>query len=84
MQTQHSGLEPAGLESDLLRVGLASQILGVSPDTLKRYEKSGLITSTRTPTGHRRFRKDDVERLRDDQPGGSTVERDAHTARAAS
>lgn len=47
----------------MLQVGEAAQMLGVHPDTLKRWERAGHIASTRTPTGHRRFRRDDVEAL---------------------
>lgn len=49
--------------ADHLRVGEAAALIGVSADTLRRWEKSGRISSFRTPTGHRRFRRDDVEAL---------------------
>ncbi len=58
MQTKHA--VPQG---DHLTVGESAQLIGVSVDTLKRWEKAGRITSLRTPTGHRRFRRSDVEAL---------------------
>lgn len=45
---------------ELIRVGEAAKLLGISNDTLKRWEKAGLISSVRTPTGHRRFDRDEV------------------------
>lgn len=53
--------------SDWLTTGEAAEIALVSVDTLKRWEKAGRISSLRTPTGHRRFKRKDVERLL--QPG---------------
>jgi excisionase family DNA binding protein len=38
-----------------------AELLGVSPATVKRWEQAGHLNSTRTPGGHRRFRKGDVE-----------------------
>lgn len=54
MQTTHD---------ELLTVGQAAALVGVSTITLKRWEASGRIRSERTPTGHRRFRRSDVEAL---------------------
>lgn len=42
-------------------ISKASQELGVSIDTLRRWEREGKITSERTPGGHRRY---DLEKLR--------------------
>ncbi len=56
MQTSHD-------KNGLLTVGEAAALVGVSNDTLKRWEKAGHIASGRTPNGHRRFRRADVERL---------------------
>jgi len=49
--------------AELLTVGEAATIAGVHVDTIKRWEKAGLISSLRTPVGHRRFRRADVEKL---------------------
>lgn len=58
MQSKH----PA-TRADLLPVGEAAALLGVHVDTLKRWEKAGRITSVRTPTGHRRYDRADVDAL---------------------
>lgn len=58
MQSKH----PAN-NADHLRVSEAAALIGVSADTLRRWEKAGRVASFRTPTGHRRFRRDDVEAL---------------------
>lgn len=47
----------------LLRIGEAAQLLGVHADTIRRWEQAGHITAVRTPTGQRRFRREDVEAL---------------------
>lgn len=38
-----------------VNIGAAAKHLGVSQETLRRWEKSGKITVERTPKGHRRF-----------------------------
>lgn len=49
---------------DLLPAAAAAALIGVHRDTLKRYEdRDHLIISIRTPTGHRRYRRGDVEAL---------------------
>lgn len=54
-------------QSDLLSVGESAVIIGISRDTLKRWEAAGRVTSLRTPTGHRRFRRADIEALLTDK-----------------
>jgi len=54
--------------SDLLRTGVAAAIVGVHPQTLRNYEAAGHISATRTIGGERRFRRGDVENLRDNPP----------------
>ena len=49
--------------SELLTIGEAARILGVSVDTIRRWERDGKITGTRTLGGQRRFRRDIVEAL---------------------
>lgn len=61
METQHT--EYGSAEPYDLRVSVAAKMLGVSRDTLYRYEKDGRIKARRTPTGHRRFRECDVRQL---------------------
>lgn len=47
--------------SELLAIGEAAGLLGVSVDTLRRWARAGRIEASRTPTGHRRFRRADLE-----------------------
>jgi putative resolvase len=48
----------------LVGVRQAAEQLGVHENTLRRWERKGLIKAIKLPTGVRRFRRDDVERLR--------------------
>ncbi|WP_139193146.1 IS607 family transposase, partial [Anaerobacillus alkalilacustris] len=41
----------------------AANILGVSSSTLRRWEKEGKITSTRTSGGHRRYTTEDLSNV---------------------
>jgi excisionase family DNA binding protein len=47
----------------LLGVREAARRLGVHENTLRRWENTGLIRAVKLPTGVRRFREEDVERL---------------------
>jgi excisionase family DNA binding protein len=40
-------------------------MFGVDPKTVTRWAKAGKLTSIRTLGGHRRFRKSEVDELRD-------------------
>lgn len=51
---------------DLLQIGDAARLRGVSIDTLRRWEKSGKIQAIRTEGGHRRYRVADL--LKVDNP----------------
>lgn len=44
----------------LITIREASDLLGVSVKTLRRWEQQGKISSIRTPGGHRRFRRQDL------------------------
>ena len=46
----------------------AMQLLGVGSTTVKRWADDGTLASMRTPGGHRRFRRDAVERFLRQQP----------------
>jgi excisionase family DNA binding protein len=50
---------------DDLTTPAAAAALGIHPDTLARWAKQGLVPHWRTPAGHRRFRRQDIEALRD-------------------
>ena len=44
----------------MLSIKEASEFLGVSIDTLRRWERAGKITAFRTEGGHRRYEKKDL------------------------
>ncbi len=48
---------------DFLSIGEASEYLGVSIDTLRRWEKKGKIISYRSPGGHRYFKKNELDNM---------------------
>ncbi len=48
-----------------LSIGKASEVLGLSPDTLRYYEKIGLVPKTsKNPAGRRNYSEKDLARLR--------------------
>lgn len=51
-------------EPKLLTISTAAKRLGISQGTLRIYAEKGTIPVIKLPSGHRRFRLDDVERLR--------------------
>ena len=46
-----------------LTIGTLSRRSGVAPSALRYYEAEGLIGSTRTDSGHRRYRRDTLRRV---------------------
>jgi DNA-binding transcriptional MerR regulator len=49
----------------LVRIHQAAELLGVSSETIRRWERVGLIApATRTVTGHRVYSDDDLEAVR--------------------
>ena len=44
-----------------LTIGEASRILGVDPDTLRRWADNGKVDVLKTPGGHRRFLRESIE-----------------------
>jgi DNA-binding transcriptional MerR regulator len=47
----------------VVRIGDLSARTGVSTRALRYYEEQGLLTSTRSSGGHRRFTEEDVDRV---------------------
>ena len=50
-------------KKDLLSIGQASEYLGVSIDTLRRWEKKGKVEGLRSPGGHRYYEKKQLDNL---------------------
>jgi MerR family transcriptional regulator/heat shock protein HspR len=44
-------------------ISVAAELAGMHPQTLRIYERRGLIDPYRTPGGTRRYSQDDIERL---------------------
>lgn len=45
-------------------ISVASELSGIDPQTLRLYERRGLLTPARTPGGSRRYSDDDLVVLR--------------------
>ena len=54
---------PAGHGGRWLSLGPASRLLGIDPDTLRRWADQGRVATWTTPGGHRRFDRGALERL---------------------
>lgn len=54
---------PAPATVDWLALGAAASLLGVDPDTLRRWADTGRVRSYTTPGGHRRFARPELERV---------------------
>ncbi len=46
-----------------LAIGEVARLLGVTVETVRRWDRAGRITSIRTPGGQRRFAQSEVDRL---------------------
>ena len=55
---------PPGEEEAVYVISIAAQLSGLHPQTLRTYERVGLITPGRTGGGGRRYSYRDIERLR--------------------
>ena len=54
---------PAEPDDPWLALGAASRLVGVAPDTLRRWADSGKVESFVTPGGHRRFLRSALEAM---------------------
>ena len=50
----------------LMQVREAARALGIHENTLRRWQEAGRIRAVKLPTGVRRFRPEDIDRLRKD------------------
>lgn len=60
-------------QNDWLSLGEAASILGVHPSTVRHWADEGNLPSQRTPGGHRRFRRGDLEQWARKQNQPETV-----------
>ena len=52
------------LEPDVYLISVAARMLGMHPQTLRKYERLGLVQPTRTVGSMRLYSRDELERLR--------------------
>jgi MerR family transcriptional regulator, heat shock protein HspR len=52
------------IQSDLYFISMAARLLDMHPQTLRKYERLGLVTPTRTVGSMRVYTSDELERLR--------------------
>lgn len=55
------GSSASAAEGPLLSVSAAARMLGVSPSSLRSWAAEGRVPHLRTPGGHRRFRREELE-----------------------
>lgn len=58
------GFAAMGLQDDLYFISMAARMLGMHPQTLRKYERLGLVQPTRTIGSMRLYSRDELERLR--------------------
>jgi len=59
-----SGFQAPSPEAAVYVISVAAELSGLHPQTLRAYERMGLITPGRTVGGGRRYSHHDIERLR--------------------
>jgi MerR family transcriptional regulator/heat shock protein HspR len=64
MTSPMSGFTPPPPEAAVYVISVAAELTGLHPQTLRAYERMGLITPGRTGGGGRRYSHRDIERLR--------------------
>lgn len=64
MASSPQSLQSPRPASDWLSLGPAARLVGVDPDTLRRWADAGRIEAFTTPGGHRRFERGALERVR--------------------
>ena len=61
----HPPFEPPGPDAAVYVISVAAELTGLHPQTLRTYERLGLITPGRTGGGGRRYSHHDIELLRE-------------------
>ncbi|BBY21535.1 MerR family transcriptional regulator [Mycobacterium stomatepiae] len=63
MTSQQRDPAPAN-DRGIYGISVASELSGIGPQTLRLYERRGLVTPTRTDGGTRRYSRNDLARLK--------------------
>lgn len=58
------GNQSMGLDHDLIFISVAARMLGMHPQTLRKYERLGLIQPSRTIGSMRLYSRDELERVK--------------------
>ena len=53
-----------GIEQDLYLISMAARMLGMHPQTLRKYERLGLVQPTRTIGSMRLYSREELDRLK--------------------
>jgi len=53
-----------GIDHDLYLISMAARMLGMHPQTLRKYERLGLVQPTRTIGSMRLYSREELERLK--------------------
>jgi len=53
-----------GIEQDLYLISMAARMLGMHPQTLRKYERLGLVQPTRTIGSMRLYSQEELDRLK--------------------
>jgi MerR family transcriptional regulator/heat shock protein HspR len=56
-------MEWSDLDQGLFSISVAAELAGLHPQTLRVYEREGLIDPARSPGGTRRYSRNDITRL---------------------
>jgi MerR family transcriptional regulator/heat shock protein HspR len=64
MARRERTVSPPGPDAAVFVISVAAELTGLHPQTLRTYERLGLITPGRTGGGGRRYSHRDIERLR--------------------
>ncbi|GAA4374409.1 heat shock protein transcriptional repressor HspR [Nocardioides caricicola] len=65
MSSQRPPFEPPSPDAAVFVISVAAELSGLHPQTLRTYERMGLISPTRTGGGGRRYSFRDIELLRE-------------------
>jgi MerR family transcriptional regulator, heat shock protein HspR len=66
-QRGQSASEEVDFDAKILAISVAAEMAGMHPQTLRQYDRLGLVEPARTPGGGRRYSVRDVSRLREIQ-----------------